>query len=169
MRDLKKGGFDPMMLTGVVFTAIGASLVLGGAMLCLALNNTHIRLIWMPVAIMCAIGIVFLALGIAFLAVIRRRQKLEEELKSQGDVVYADVTGVAMNCSVSVHGRHPWVVEASCRDPFTGKVHLLNGKELYFDPGAYAEGMKVPIYRSGDDFGKCFMDVDSMLPEVVIH
>ena len=130
MRDLKKGGFDPMMLTGVVFTAIGASLVLGGAMLFLAMNNTHIRLFWMPVAIMCGIGIVFLALGIAFLAVIRRRQKLEEELKSRGDVVYADVTGVAMNFSASVNGRHPWVVEASCRDPFTGK-------ELYFDPGAY--------------------------------
>ena len=169
MESLKKGSFDPMKLIGMIFAGVGVGLLLTGAGLFFVLMGAHIEFFWLPSVIMCGIGLIFLALGVSFLTTIRRRRETEQELKSRGDVVYADVTGVNLNYSVSINGRHPYVVEASYRDPFSGTVHMFHSKNLRFDPTGYVQGKKVPIYSQGSDFGKYFMDVDSILPEVEIH
>ena len=169
MNSTRIGNLNLIKLMGTVFTVIGAALGLIGVVLLFVLRNANMELYWLPTAILCTIGIIFLALGVAFLIHERRKREMKEELLSRGESVSAEVTGVSLNYSVSINGRHPYYVEASYRDPATGTVHVFRSHDLRFDPTEYVRGRKVAVYCRGDDYANYYMDIDAILPRVEMH
>lgn len=169
MDSLRKGKLNLIKLMGMVFAGIGAVLALVGIVLLFALKGADMELYWLPTVILCSVGVIFVALGIFFVLRERGKAQMADELKARGEAIQAEVTGVNLNYSVSLNGRHPYVVEASYRDPFSGKVHVFRSRNLDFDPREYVQGKTVPVYCKGDDFSNYFMDIDAILPEVEIH
>ncbi len=162
MEKILNGKLNLVKLAGTVFAIIGAVLALVGVGLLFILRNMDMELYWLPTVILCGIGLIFLILGVAFLIRSRRKLEMEEELKSRGEAVYAEVTGVSLNYSVSLNGRHPYFVEACYRDPATGKVHMFRSHDLQYDPTKLIQDQKVPVYCKGDDYKHYYMDIDAI-------
>lgn len=162
MEKILNGKLNLVKLAGTVFAIIGAALTLVGVVLLFILRNTGMELYWLPTVILCGIGLIFLILGAVFLVRSRRRKEMEQELKARGEVIYAEVTGVSLNYSITLNGRHPYYVEACYRDPDSGTIHMFRSHDLQFDPTKFIMDQKVPVYCRGDDYRHYYMDIDAI-------
>lgn len=66
-------------------------------------------------------GVVMLALGVGFFALMSRREHQRDELFRYGMVVQGVVEDLQWNYAVSVNGRHPWHAMVKCVHPRTGE------------------------------------------------
>ena len=162
MEKIFNGKLNLMKLAGTVFAIIGAVLALVGFGLYFALKSANTELYWLPTVILCGVGLIFLILGAVFLIRSRRKQEMERELKERGEAIYAEVTGVSLNYSVSLNGRHPYFVEACYRDPDSGEIHMFRSHDLQYDPTKFIKDQKVPVYCRGDDYKHYYMDIDAI-------
>ena len=165
----RKGNLNLIKLTRIIFLVVGAVLTVTGIVLWYALRNTAMNLRWLPSVILCGIGVIFLAVGGVLALRERWKRDLETELRTRGQAIQAQVTGVSLNYSVSINGRHPYRVEASYKDPATGTVHVFRSHNLNFDPTEYVKDRTVTVYCDGNDFARSFMDIDAIFPNMEVH
>lgn len=83
------------------------------------------------------IGLAFLLLGGGVIAMAWRRRRRAQELKANGRLVQADVTGVELNTVLEVNGRNPYQVTAQWHDIAANQLHLFRSDNLWFDPSEF--------------------------------
>ena len=114
-------------------------------------------------------GLAFLIAGLALLgADIRRRRRMRRALDG-GEYVMAKIAGVQQRMNVNMHNTHPYVVECHYTDPGTGEVHVWYSRYLYFNPADMLTSDTVPVYIDRMDEKAYCVDVDAVLPNVVLH
>lgn len=71
-------------------------------------NNIGVKSLDLLFLIFPGLGLIFIILGGAGIAVKVRKNKLEKRLKENGETIYADYVETAINTVYSVNGRHPY-------------------------------------------------------------
>lgn len=160
---------DVRTILGRIFGMIGICSLAVGCAVSIAIKNSGTELWFLPAVIIGTTGLVFLVLGTAFLLAEKRKRAMEEELKNNGRVLEASVTGVQSNMNITVNGRHPYYVEAHWQEPMSGTVHVFRSRDVDFDPWGYVEGRKVKVYVMDNDYSRYYMDLESVLPKVEVH
>ena len=166
----KKIGWSAFGLVGFIFAPIGflflvLGLILSQSPSAIWPDGQPSVMLW---GIFCALGSVFLLLGLFLLAVdLRRRRRLLNALQ-QGNCVEAKIIGLSTRNNVTVNGRHPYVLECAWTDP-AGVVHIYRSRDLYFDVSGLLKSDTVPVYIDRYDDSVGFVDVDAVLPEIRIH
>jgi hypothetical protein len=131
------------LVIGVLFTLVGGGLAVGFT----AAGEFPIYV--------CLLPLIFVALGVFFLYKFISGKLLVKKLRENGRKVYAEITEVSTNYSVSINGRHPYLLLCE-----------YNGARFqadYMKPVTYdLVGKTVPVYISEDDPSKYFVDLSEL-------
>ncbi len=158
-------------IAGLVFTLVGLPFFIFGIFAALHLGDLaryatgDVRLL--PI-IFIILGTVFLILGIIFLRIGIKQRALKRKLIQNGFYITATIRNVYPKTNVSVNGKNPYVVECYYNDYSTGQTHIFTSGYIPFYPeGAKDTGIRV--YVDPQNMDKYYVDIDSLLNNVVVH
>ena len=164
-----KFGWTSLGLIGFIFTPLGAFFIALGVLLFALKAGTAPE---DPMVFLCVfggMGLVFCLIGLSFLGVdLRRRNAMKRALDS-GDYVMAKIVGTQPKLNVNMNGSHPFVAECHWTNPDTGETHVFFSRYLYFDPTGLFTSDEVPVYIDRMNEKTFFVDIDAVLPKVVVH
>lgn len=109
------------------------------------------------------LGLVFSAVGYAWLFVVRRRAALEEELRRFGRRIEATFVEVERRANLQVNGVHPWRIVCQWQDATSQEVHVFHSGNIWYDPGEYVKET-VPVFVDRNDPRRYVVDI-SFLPK----
>ena len=163
----RKFGWSGYGIVGMIFLPMGLFFIALGLLLWrTGAGDTETE----NLILLCVLGgqgVIFaLAGAICLMKDIRRRRGMQEAI-DQGYYILAKVAGTTVQTNVSMNGRHPCVVE--CQAMQDGVLHIYRSRYLYFDPTAVLDGREVKVYINRNDPKQYYVDIDELLPEVVIH
>ena len=165
----RKFGWTEKGILGMIFSPLGAFFLLLGLVLYSAEAGHNSE---DPMIFLCAFGGMggaFLLTGLTVLGLdVRRRNAMRRALDS-GDYVLASIAGVQQRLNVNTGGTHPCVVECHYKNPDTGETHVFFSRYLYFDPTDMFTSQEVPVYLDRMNEKIAFVDIDAVLPKVVMH
>ena len=164
----RKYGWTALGVIGWVFAPIGLVFsAVALAVTCLRAIDWNVR---QPLQISFGIiGVSFLTMGLIFLGFDIRRRRAQRRAVEGGYYVMARVAAVRVNYQMNVNGVHPVRAECHYTDPATGTVHVYFSRNLYTDVTDLVEGREVPVYMDRLDPSVGYVDIDSILPEIVVH
>ena len=121
--------------------------------------------LWGGALIVAGLGVVFFLVGGGLLlaAVVKRRNNAY--LKHNGTRIVTDYTGVELNTSLRVNGRHPYRVLSQWQNPSTSEIHVFESDNLWFDPEDYIKSDKITVLIDRNNPKKYFVDL-SFLPKL---
>ena len=165
----RKLGWTEKGILGFIFSPLGAFfMALGGLLYMIEAGSEPAD----PLIFLCVfggMGLVFFLLGLFFLSAdIRRRNAMRRALDS-GNYVMAKIVNTQKRTNVNTGGSNPTVVECHWVDPDTGETHVFFSRYLYFDPTDMFTSDEVPVYIDRMDKKAFFVDIDAVLPGIVIH
>ena len=112
------------------------------------------------VAMFFGVGLFFFVLGVFFLGYELRKKLSQNALVKNGYCIYATITGIEENLSVTINGEHPYVVIAEYEDPYSGEKHIFRSKDIRNFPHETL-GNCVKVYMKQGQYEKYYMDIDS--------
>lgn len=119
--------------------------------------------LWLATIFLSSFGVIFFAIGGGIILVTLLKQRRAQHLREHGTPVRASVTGVAPNTSVSVNGRHPFVVTAQWHNPVDNRLYLFTSDSIWFDPSEYINDDTVQVFIDAKNPNRHHMDM-SFLP-----
>ncbi len=120
---------------------------------------------WLLPGIFGGIGLIFGAIGYGGFIWRWRRKRLNDWLRLHGQIIMADVVDVRYNTSLSVGGKHPWMIIAQYFEPQSQKVYSYESDNIWFNPAPFmSPGQKVTVRVSPKDYGVYEVDT-SFLPK----
>ncbi len=165
----RKPGWSPFLILALVFAPMGLLfLVLGVAFHWFGVGEDPRD----PVIFLCVfggIGLSFLAVGLGFAAAEHRRRAGIRRVLDGGEYVMARIVGVQRRGQVQVNGVHPYVAECHWHNKDTGEVHVYFSRYLYYDPTDLFTADEVPVYVDRMNDKVYYVDIDAVLPKVVLH
>ena len=96
----------------------------------------------------------------------RKKERLREELLSNGFCETAVVTETERVYSVRINSHHPYRV--ACRVERDGVLHEYRSDMLMHDPGLLP-GDPVRLYLDRRDDNRYYVDVESAAPTIIRH
>jgi len=121
--------------------------------------------LWGGAVILGGFGAVCFAIGLALQLAGALARRREQQLLLSGMPVLADFQSVDQNSQLTVNGRHPYRVTAQWHNPATGKVHVFQSRNLWYDPMPYIDRRQLTVYVDSANPKRYHMDV-SFLPEL---
>ena len=121
--------------------------------------------LWLGPIIFGFIGLIFFSIGLGFTFIPALRKRRNDKLRQRGKPIPARVTEVTMNTSVTVNGRHPFVIHAQWFDPQTSSVRLFKSDNFWYDPEPYLAHEEVTVFVDKQNPKRYWMDT-SFLPEL---
>ena len=163
----RKFGWTSTGIVGWVFLPLGLLFILLAAGFALFATREADETLRILMYIFGGEGLLFALIGGVFLSKDVSRRRGMQEAIDQGYYIMAKVTGVSTQTNVTMNGRHPNVVE--CQVMEDGVLHVYRSRYLYFDPTDALNGREVKVYINRGNPDYYYVDVDELLPEVVIH
>lgn len=165
MEKKARAGIGALRIIGIVYAILGGSFVILGTALAIFLPD------WeggMTGGVFGTIGAIFLILGILFLILELRKKRRADKLLASGRYVWGEVVDCVPNFNVRINGGHPYVVVVRYVDS-RGVTHIFKspGLRIFRDPEMI--GRKVKVYIEDDSYRHYYVDVDEILPNVVVH
>lgn len=85
-------------------------------------------------------------------------------LKTNGQPVQADFTGVYINYNIKMNNSSPWIIQAQWQDSMTNKIFTFESDNIWYDPTRFVQGKKLTVLIDPKNPGMYFMDI-SFLPD----
>lgn len=158
------------MILGLVFGTIGGVFwVYLDELKGVAEEGAGDSMIVLPLVFSC-IGLAFVVTSIVLLIVRACIHRKEARLLNGGYYILAKIVNVDMDYRVRINYRHPYYVECLYEDAM-GVKHLFRSNSFmhYIED---CRGKEVRVYLDAekrDSFKSYYVDIDSILQEVVIH
>lgn len=121
--------------------------------------------LWAAQVILGVLGTVFTAVGGGIILAQRMARRRKAWMEAYGTAVQTEFQRVELNESLEVNGRHPWRIVSQWLNPATGKLHVFNSENLWFDPTKFVAGKHVTVLYDPADPRRYHMDV-SFLPQL---
>ena len=118
---------------------------------------------WLGVAMLSFFAVIFGAPGFGMILYALRKNQARSHLRNRGRTLVARVSTVALNESLSINGRSPFIIHAEAR--LDGKIHAFKSDNLWFDPTPYLETDQVRICHLPENPKVYCMDI-SFLPQL---
>ncbi len=132
-----------MLVIGAIFTLVGLGLGIGF----FASGE-------MPL-IVCLLPLIFVVLGVLFLYLYFKKKLQAKKLKENGRKVWAVITNVSPNYSVTINGRHPYIL--TCE--YNGAIFQTDYMKAVTSD---LVGKNVTVYVDEEDPAKYFVDLSEL-------
>lgn len=133
-------------------------------------NNIGVKSLDLLFLIFPGLGLIFIILGGAGIAVKVRKNKLEKRLEENGETIYADYVKTAINTVYSVNGRHPYNIICEWNNPRDGKKYIFKSKNIWINPESIIKERNIKtflVYVNLENIKQYFVDVDNLTQNVV--
>jgi len=169
MESRKKLGWTEKGIVGWIFMPIGLFFLFLGILLWYYRAGSRPGDSVIFLSVFGGIGFFFALIGFGLLWLDLRRRAGMRRAIDGGNYVMAKVTGVREKTNINFNGTHPWVVECQVQDASGGTVHVYYSRHLRINPSEFVSGREVPVYISRDNPDDAYVDIDAILPEIVVH
>jgi hypothetical protein len=116
--------------------------------------------------ILLALGFIFFAIGAGMIAYGIMSTRKEADLKQNGQLIQAGITGVTLNEGLQVNGTSPFQIVAQWHDKGNNIIHIFKSANIWFDPSQFVEGKAtVPVYIDQNKPSRYVMDI-AFLPKM---
>ena len=159
-----KLGRNALWIVGIVFACVGGLFVPIGVLAGVVFGEKA----WLFGMIYAGVGGFFLVLGVIFLMIEWKKKKRAEQLIAAGRYVWGEIAEAALNPSITMNHRHPYVLIVRYRDSY-GTVHQFRSRNLNIPSAADLLGKQVRVYYEDQSFRHYYVDVDPVLPRIVNH
>ena len=165
----RKFGWTEKGIIGFVFSPLGAFFLT----LCFLFHHYHVAEGPDDARVMQYVfggtGLIFFCGGMTLLLSDIRRRNAQRRALEGGYYVMAKIADARVNRCMRQMGRSPYRVECHYQNPDTREAHVYFSRYLYFNPTDMLTGDEVPVYldRMNEKIG--FVDIDAVLPKVIIH
>ncbi|MBO5056544.1 MAG: hypothetical protein J6C64_09385 [Lachnospiraceae bacterium] len=163
-----KTGMNAWLIIGIVFTIVGAVFSITMVGLFFVFKDIDPMTVWLFLPIFGLLGLIFLVLGLIFLINDIKKRRRSSRLLNSGNYIMAEITEVTFNGAVRVNGMHPFIIKCIYQD-MAGNIHIFKSRDLFFDPRPLLKDQQVKVYVDADNFNHYYVDVDSVLPQVINH
>ena len=158
-----KSGLTVLLLAGIIYTCIGVLFLLIGSLVG-AQNIEGNPIIFK--AVFCGMGALLLIVGVICLSLEIGNRVRYNRMINSNQFIMAEISEITMNYALRVNSRHPYIVIGRYRDMY-GNIHTFRSRNLNFDPAPLLRDQMVRIYVEGENFRHYYMDIESVLPEVM--
>lgn len=121
--------------------------------------------LWLGPLVVGGMGFIFFLVGAIMGMVAAGNQKKKEYLLASGTAVETTLHNVGPNTRISVNGRHPYRIYSQWQNPDTGKIHIFESEDIWFDPSGYIPDKPIVVYLERHKPSRYYMDI-SFLPEL---
>lgn len=165
MRDGKKVkmGFSVLMLVGCILSGIGCIYLLVGLGLGLSSLPEATLFLW----VFGGIGAGLLLAGMILLLLFLRKRAATQQAYESGEQLNCVITSIMTDSSIRVNHQRGVRVMCEWLDPASGTIHAFRSRYLRYCPDDIV-GKTVPVYLDRYT-GVSYMDIDAVLPPVVLH
>ena len=166
--DMKNKPFiNAKILVGGIFAFVGALFAVIGILLYLFADPTNttgsfddpVKNHMMLCGIFTFMGLIFFFFGIVMLINEIRMMNKKKSLVETGRKIYAVITGVAEDTSITINGRHPYYAIAQYEDPYSGEKEFYNTRSYDTDL-THTIGATVSVYIDQSNPGLYYVDFD---------
>ncbi|MBR4457404.1 MAG: hypothetical protein IKS31_00380 [Clostridia bacterium] len=165
----KKLGMSATGIVGLIFTPLGALFMTLGVLFHYFDIGDEPEDPVIILAVFGSLGLIFFVVGLALLFYEAKRRAGMRRAIDGGEYVMAKIAGVKQLNNQQRAGIAPYVVECHYSDPDTGEAHVYFSRCLRFDPSDLLTAQEVPVYLDRMNDKVYFVDIDAVLPKVVIH
>ncbi len=109
-----------------------------------------------------SMGLLFGAIGLIFLVIFNKQRKRLKNLFENGIRAEALVTGVLLDRTTTVNGRHPFYLTCQITNTVTGVVNTYNSESTFSDLTPYI-GQTVTVYTNPSDTKDAYVDIKSLV------
>jgi hypothetical protein len=122
--------------------------------------------LWGATLVLAILGVVFTTPRIAWFVWQRAGDRKTVWLQGNGQRIQAQVTGVALDTSLTVNGAHPYRIQCQWLDPASNQMYVFQSGHVWFDPSNYISGKTVDVLVDRNNPRRYAVDA-SFLPKVV--
>jgi Protein of unknown function (DUF3592) len=120
--------------------------------------------LYLGTIILSFIGGIFFLIGGGMILAGSLQNKTRAYLQTNGRPVQAKFQGVSLNESLSVNGRHPYVIIGQWLNPATNELHEFESDNIWFDPQEFIKSDTITVLIDPNNAKKYWMDI-SFLPK----
>lgn len=109
------------------------------------------------------IGAIFAIIGVVCLIVVIRGKKIKKRIIAMNCIIQAQIGGIEPNYSVSVNGKHPFLLTASAISPYDGKIYTFRSESFWSDLTLVLQHYnitQVPVYVNPNNYNEYYVDID---------
>ena len=115
------------------------------------------------------IGSILLIIGITGIFLKINKRKLEQKLKTTGQLIYADYIETVLNTSYHINGRCPYNIICEWNNPLDNKKYIFKSKNIWLDPEKIIAEKNIkqfPVYLANNK-KKYTIDIDILTNDIV--
>ena len=147
-----------LKIVGGIFTVMGAIFGFLGLFLLYQLG-------FEPMLIFCALGGIFMAVGVGLLIAQNRMRRRRARLLKEGQRINADIIEIGYDTRVTVNGRCPLVIRCQAVNPADGCVYVFQSQPFWFDPAPFlGNRTQLPVYVDPDNYRHYAVDTEGIVP-----
>lgn len=149
----------------VFFTVFGLIFVVVGLVVGLTVGMTVDDILFSIIftSVFCGVGMLFAIIGIVALSREIKKEKLIKWLIANGRVIWGKVTHVDVDRSLTVNGRHPYLIYAEYEDEgIVTTLYKFKSRHVWLNSVIVTPGSSVKIYVNPQDMSQHYMDVHSI-------
>lgn len=129
-------------------------------------NQIKTKFSYLFIIIFGSVGFMFLCIGLGFFLKNRIGAHKLRKLRQESEPVDCIVSDIRIKNTVTVNGRHPYVVYVQYKDIFSSKNYILKSEMILDDPSQYISiGQSVPVYIDSNNVKRYYVDVAALMPE----
>lgn len=126
-------------------------------------NKIGMKSLDLLILIVPGIGLIFLIIGGTGILLKVSKKKLENRLKKDGKLIYADYDETIINTSYSINGRHPYKIICEWTNPVDSEEYMFKSRNIWSNPEDIIEEKNIkqfPVYIDKNNKKKYFVDID---------
>lgn len=108
-------------------------------------------------------GAIMTIVGTICLVIFIKGKRLRKKIIAMNCIIQAQISGIETNYSVTVNGRHPFLLMASAISPYDGKVYTFKSESFWSDLTLVLQQYnitQVPVYVNPSNYNEYYVDID---------
>lgn len=126
-------------------------------------NKIGMKSLDLLILIVPGIGLIFLIIGGTGILLKVSKKKLENRLKKDGELIYADYDETIINTSYSINRRHPYKIICEWINPVDNEEYMFKSRNIWINPEDIIEERNIkqfPVYIDKNNKKKYVVDID---------
>ncbi len=126
-------------------------------------NKIGMKSLDLLILIVPGIGLIFLIIGGTGILLKVSKKKLENRLKKDGKLIYADYDETIINTSYSINGRHPYKIICEWINPVDNEEYMFKSRNIWINPEDIIKERNIkqfPVYIDKNNKKKYVVDID---------
>lgn len=125
--------------------------------------------VYLGAGILMGIGAIFALIGILPIVLTVTKNLKQKKILQNGQILHATVDNIIWNTSLSVNGRHPYVIHCTYKDEYQDITYRFKSNNLWTDPSpVFPIGSYISVYVDPKNYSHYYVDAEQKIEEKIV-